>query len=266
MTFANMNQKNFRTRCLEVTLLVAVALALTATSRAERYVNWNKGYYLELPDTWRIVGRTFVDRALLQQPTQDASMYEYDAFFSPDTTTTMLSTCYVVVNSELDDSIKTKDIRDIIKGLEESFSDNVGFVGGDTSAVSDTKSRRPSYDEATRTVTQVSELEVRGNKMMHTLALKFYKRGMTTISFFTRKDLYEKYKGDISSIIAGFHDEALAEAAPQESVKVVDVGGEDPNKAGISSTPKWLRYVGFVAIPLFAALLAFALIKRRKPR
>ncbi len=276
MTETQMKNMNSYTRMIQSLIMSCVALALVAFSSssvfAKNYINWENEYYFHIPDDWQQIERYNVEEFLRLHGKNPADM-TYDAFFCPKDAQPFWSKAYVFVSSEkMENSYAMAD--SLVQGMASEFARMVKSEDS-LGPITRVESRQPKLNRKTRTITQVSNLNVQGQKQVLYLVLKFHRSGITTFYFYSLADLFKTYEPTFNMIVSSFSDENLNEAQEAGSVVIVDVSGEDSASSAATSSKEpsngsgfsgfYDRYGSYIGLAFFLiAYIVYMRVKRKQ--
>jgi len=228
---------------------------------AETFVNWSKGYALVYTDAWRQVDRQEANQFLMRFKGGDPGIFGYDVILAPDSSYPFYSECYLVVTSEVTDRTGAADIDSTLAALKQSFAIGLRRQSGEKGPLQAIQAQAPQYDSASRTIAQITRLDVEGAPMIATMVMKYFTEGVATLYFYTRAGAYEKHKRTIATVAAGFRDDGLDTLAPPESVTVSErtpqLEAEESSDGGVAG---WMYLV--IALVVIGSALAWTRIRR----
>ena len=209
-------------------LALLFVLSTVRSASAKNYVNWANQYYFHVPDDWRQIERYNVEN-FLQLHGKNPAEVPYDAFFCPKDAEPFWSKAYLFVTTEKSEN-SFSHADSLLRGLAIEF-DKMVKSQDSIGPITRVKSRKPKLDRKTKTITQLSNLNVQGAEQVLELVMKFHHTGITTFYFYSIADSFKTFEPDFNEMINSFSDENLDKAEADGKVVIVDVSSPDTETA-----------------------------------
>ena len=206
--------------------LLLVALVSVGNNKAETYVSFNGGFYIQYPDDWTQVSYLTAD-VFLSRSSKDKSILNYEAVFAPKTSSPFFANDYLILTIETMDWLYEYREDSIVEEMKQGFGEGIEYFPS-WDKPGDVKTNQPVYDQEHRILSVVNDI-VEGDKVVkkNMLVRRFYDKGVANFYFYSLDSVFEQSQTKFREIVKSFGTENVQQQLPQEKVKVASDVGSD---------------------------------------
>lgn len=201
-------------------------VALGNSARAEVYVSFNGGFYIEYPQEWRQVEYLTAD-AFLSMRSVGQPVMKYEAVFAPKNSSPFFQNEYLILAIDTMDWLYEYREDSIVAEMKENFGKDIQYFPS-WDKPGNVSSDAPIYDREKRVLSVVTDV-TEDDKILkkNFFVRKFYDKGIANFYFFAPDSTFEQSLVTFRQIVNSFGTDNIEQKIPKETAKIVSENGAD---------------------------------------
>jgi len=244
-------------------LILAFLLVTPVLMADEPFINWRAGYYVMHPDDWYHVPYGTVNIFLSSQDIT-SNEFDYDAVLAMEDRKPFFEVPYIFLSHSPIGKLNQAQIDSVLNSIATEYGRKAV-----TSTLKQDRNfnlQQPVYDDELKAVAVKTRVTSEYTDKVFLEITRFYEKGMVYFLCYAPKDMYKDARPIFISIMNSFSTKNIDKAAPQDSLKIVDLSdrtlseydeSEFPEPKDDDSGGNWQRYI-FIFLLL---IIVFSLVK-----